>query len=389
MPQAGPDNLQQCRRLSDVLQHTGRLPESAVSHILALLLSHIADTPSGCICASSVWLVEGVATVQAVSLAEPKNASTQEAGSAVVPKCSAAKVPGDLAYSPERLRAGSGSVGSAADDVWAVGALAVECALASQPADCATALTRLRDSKDFTPAFLDVVAACFTAVAERPTIATLRKHDFFAQHAGSVVWLRKDGRVQLQLSKEIVEAGTRYLYSELRAGDNAAVGSFLTEQSVVVVGDTVTSGAVAELTIAVNQQPLRGCIANTIVAEPVCHKSIVADGAQASWLATVSGAALDGSLFSHRLTLGIADTSADEMVVERWEIPLPAPSGTLSALHNNSPAAADTVAIAAQTGHRVQTPMTAWRGRESPPLFPSPPRLIRLGSFILASIYCI
>ena len=360
--------LKQCRRLSDVLQRTGRLPESAISHILALLLSHIADTPSGCvICASNLWLVEGLATVQTVSLAEPKNASTKDAGRAVVRNCSSATVP-ELARSPEHPQVGNVSVlPSAADDVWAVGALAVECALASQPADCATALTRLQRSNEFTPAFLDVVAACFTAVAERPTIATLRKHEFFVQHTGTAVWLRKDGRVQLQLSKEIVEAGTRYLYSKLRAGDNAAVCSFLTDQSVVVVGGAVTTGNVVAVTSVVNKQALRGCIAKAIVAEPVRHKRIAADGAQASWLASVSGAALDGSLFSHQLTLGIADASIDELVVEQWEMPLPAPLGTEFALDNSSVASAKicNATIGAQTGSPMQTPTAAWRGSES------------------------
>ena len=176
--------------------------------------------------------------------------------------------------------------------------------------------------------------------------------------------------MQLQLSKEIVEAGTRYLYSELRAGDNVSVSTFLTDQSVVVEGSAVASGSAAES--AVKNQSLDGCVARAIATEPASHEITVrtADGAQASWIATVSGISLDGSVFSHRLTLGIADKSIDELVVERWEMILPAPSAgkgesiaTAETVLKSDPAAK--VVIATQTSSSVKTPINAWCGSES------------------------
>lgn len=366
MAQAELD-LTRYRSLTQVLHHTGRLPEAAIAHILAQLLGHLTDNSrktnacraasgsGGLVRAPSVWLAVGKVTVEILAL--PNDRSTLNVGA------DDAK-PAD---SPARLR--GGSIPSA-DDAWAVGSLAVECALATEMGDAQTALLQLRESTEFTPAFLDVVDVCLrTTTRVRPTVADLRKHDFFVQHSGAGLWLRTDGRVQLQLSEEIVVAGTRYLYSELRAGNNAAVRSFLTDQSVVVEGSSVTSGSVVAAQSAVKNQSLDGCVARAIAAEPASYGATVptADGAQASWITTASGVALDGSVFSHRLTLGIADNSIDELVVERWDMLLPAPSAGKEATARTAPTSdpAAKVATAAHFSSSVKLPINAWCGSES------------------------
>ena len=354
MAQARAD-LKQCRNLSQVLHHTGKLPEAAIAGIVAQLLCCVADEPSGCICPASVWLAEGVATVRIVSKDAPcriKGGSTE------------ASVP-NLVQSTERSQADGARGASVPDDVWAVGALAVECALAIQPADASTVLKGLQDSEGCTPAFLDFVAACLkTTPSERPTPAALRDHEFLVHHAGSTLWLRKDGRVQFHLSKEIVEAGTRYLYSKLCGGDDLAVSSFLTDQSVVVIDNATASGDVVVAASAIQKVSLRGGVLKTVSPEPEHQSSStqLAGGAQTSWVVTASGVKLDGSVFSHQLTFGIGENSVDELVVERWQIPsrvLEVARTDQAALNNiPSPRNAQTV----RKGTPVKPRIRAWPG---------------------------
>lgn len=359
-------NLTRCRNLTQVLQHTGRLTEPAIAQILAQLLGYLEENPNSStttsgscsICAKSVWLAVGAATVETVAL-RSDNLSRNEAETELV----------ELAYAPKLLR---GDSVPAVDNAWAIGSLAVECALGSKLDSVPTAISALRDSREFTPAFLDIVSVCLrNTIGVRPTVAALREHQLFVQHASAAVWLRKDGRLQLRLSKEIVEAGTRYLYSELRAGDHAAVSSFLTDESVVLDGSAVTSGLVAAKT-AVKNQSLDGCVAKAIAVEPASHETTarMEAGAQASWIATVNGVTLDGSVFSHRLTLGIAGKSIDELVVERWETILSAPSAgkgeaTTKTELKNDPAGNDvSVHVAVHTSTSVETLTDARCGSE-------------------------
>jgi|EP01046_Picozoa_sp_COSAG06_P040568 hypothetical protein len=325
-PAPAPAPLRPRKSLSQVLQRTGCLPEAAIAHVLAQLLRRIVDS-SDAFCdfdTSGVLLAEETAAVQ--ELAAPDGRSSGSAAGTASPPSSQFVYPTRF---ERRCQAdGTLAVATPADVAWAVGALAAECSIGVRqdgaPLNAPATAKRLQQSGQFSPAFLDFVSACLHTTAARRTLpAALLKHELFEQHAGAATWLRKDGRLQLKVSEAIAEAGSRYLYSALRDNRLDTVESFLTDQSEVVIG-TAAASSPAAAADALRRQPLRGCAVEEMIAEPARRTSeAVASGAQPSWVVTVSGlsAGGGGSRFSHRLTVGIAATSVDELVVERWEIP--------------------------------------------------------------------
>ena len=203
------------RTLTQVLQHKRALPEPAIAQLLTLVLKKLValNQPCGCVCSGAVKVPLGAVT-NLPDLTPPTDevCSSGDANRGLI-----------LRYlSPERGRPHDPT--SVADDAWAVGVMAAECALAPAQlprrltgahVDAPAVLTMLAQSAS--PALGAFVRACLSNdPSSRPASAlAMLMQPFILQHAGASLWQLKEGRLQLQLTEEIVEAAALY-YCELQ-----------------------------------------------------------------------------------------------------------------------------------------------------------------------------
>ena len=312
--------------LTQVLHNQGAdLPEPAIAQLLTLVLKKVlalnlrAKQPCGYVCSGAVTLPLGAVT-DLPDLVPPTDEAWLSGNDQRY--LSPARGPDEPKQWEDILPSLVGPA-SVEDDAWAVGVMAAECALGvvgweltGGPVDAPAVLTMLAHSAS--PALGAFVRACLSNDPScRPASAlAMLMQPFIFQHAGASLWQLKEGRLQLQLTEEIVEAAARRIYKALDVMDQETMESFFQDTTVVTLtGDATTLEhvtSIAAAMVAIKKMPVQRYVVKHVDVSWEQAKDAAA-GAQPSWIMHIIG--ID---WHHQLIIGMGQT--DTIVIEQWDL---------------------------------------------------------------------